>query len=68
MRKILFKLVGKDLFYFKHENDELHKGMHHLSGIFIQEEKPKVINGKKYLCFSMVYPKKTRVYYREKEN
>jgi len=68
MRRIWFKLLGRDLFYFKNENDELHKGMHHLSGIFIQEEKPKVINGKKYLCFSMVYPKKTRVYYCEKEN
>ena len=68
MRRIWFKLLGRDLFYFKNEKDELHKGMHHLSGIFIQEEKPKVFNGKKYLCFSMIYPKKTRMYYCEKEN
>ena len=68
MRRIWFKLLGRDLFYFKNENDELHKGMHHLSGIFIQEEKPKIFNGKKYLSFSMIYPKKTRVYYCEKEN
>jgi Ca2+-binding EF-hand superfamily protein len=68
MRKIWFKLIGRDLFYFKNNKEELHKGMHHLSGIFIQEEKPKIFNGKKYLSFSMIYPKKTRVYYCEKEN
>ena len=68
MRKIWFRLVDKDLFYFKHENDELHKGMHHLSGVFIQEEEPKIFNCKKYYCFSMIYPKKTRLYYVENEN
>ena len=67
MRKIWFRLVDKDLFYFKHENDELHKGMHHLSGVFIQEEEPKTFNGKKFYCFSMIYPKKTRLYYVDNE-
>ena len=67
MRKIWFRLVDKDLFYFKHENDDLHKGMHHLSGVFIQEEEPKTFNGKKYYCFSMIYPKKNRLYYVDNE-
>ena len=67
MRKIWFRLVDKDLFYFKHENDELHKGMHHLSGVFIQEEEPKTFNGKKFYCFSMIYPKKTRLYFVDNE-
>ena len=68
MRKIWFKLVGKDLFFFKNDKDELHKGMHHLSGVFIQEEKGKIFNGKKYFCLSMIYPKKTRLYYCDNEN
>ena len=68
MKKIFFKLVGRDLFYFKSEKDELHKGMHNLSGVFINEENPKVVNGKKFFCFSVTYPKKTRYYYIEKED
>jgi len=42
--------------------------MHNLSGVFIQEEKTKELNGKTYYCFSMTYPKKTRLYYVENEN
>jgi tRNA A-37 threonylcarbamoyl transferase component Bud32 len=68
LKKIWFKLVGKDLFYFKNKNQDIHKGMHNLSGVFINEEEPKEINGKKYYCFSMTYPKKSRLYYVEKEN
>ena len=67
MRKIWFKLIGRDLFYFKNNKEELHKGMHHLSGVFIKEEEPKTFNGRKFFCFSMVYPKKTRLYYCEDE-
>jgi Ca2+-binding EF-hand superfamily protein len=68
MKRIFFRLVGRDLFYFKSEKDELHKGMHNLSGVFINEENPKVVNGKKFFCFSVTYPKKTRYYYVEKED
>ena len=68
VKKVWFKLLGKDLFYFKSEKDEIHKGMHNLSGVFVSEEEQKEINGKKYYCFSMTYPKKTRMYYVEKEN
>jgi tRNA A-37 threonylcarbamoyl transferase component Bud32 len=68
LKKIWFKLVGKDLFYFKNKNQDIHKGMHNLSGVFINEEEPKEINGKKYYCFSVTYPKKSRIYYVEKEN
>ncbi len=68
VKRVFFKLVGKDLFYFKNKNQDIHKGMHNLSGVFINEEEPKEINGKKYYCFSVTYPKKSRIYYVEKEN
>jgi len=55
VKRVWFKLVGKDLFYFKNEKDEIHKGMHNLSGVFIQEEKTKELNGKTFYCFSMTY-------------
>jgi len=68
LKKIWFKLVGKDLFYFKKKNEDMHKGMHNLSGVFINEEEPKELHGKKFYCFSLIYPKKSRIYYVEKEN
>ena len=40
MKKIYFKLLHNDLYYFKTANDTQHKGLHNLSGVFI-EEKPK---------------------------
>jgi Ca2+-binding EF-hand superfamily protein len=63
MRKLWFKLVHRDLYFFKDKNEDSHRGMHNLSGLFIQVEEAKVFEGKKYYCFSVVYPAKTRIYY-----
>ena len=38
MRKLYFKLVHKDLFFYKDKNDVSHRGMHNLSGLFIKVE------------------------------
>ena len=67
MRKLWFRLVHKDLFYFKNKGDKSHKGMHNLSGLFFKEEKPVVSDGINYFSFSIVYPTKTRVYYCDNE-
>ena len=42
--------------------------MHNLSGAFAQEEKPQPINGTTYYPFSVIYPKKNRTYYCDKQN
>ena len=63
MRKLWFKLVHRDLYFFKDKKEDSHRGMHNLSGLFIQVEEAKVFEGKKYYCFSVVYPAKTRIYY-----
>ena len=63
MRKLWFKLVHRDLYFFKDKNEDSHRGMHNLSGLFIQVEEAKVFEGKKYYCFGVVYPAKTRIYY-----
>ena len=68
LKKVWFKLVHKDLFYFKNDKDEIHKGMHNLSGVFLNEEPIKEINGKKFFSFSIQYPKKTRYYFVENES
>jgi hypothetical protein len=42
--------------------------MHNLSGVFVKEEKSEVLNGIFYYPFSVIYPKKNRTYYCEKES
>ena len=63
MIKIWFKLLYKDLFYFKNKEDLNHKGMHNLSGLFLKEEATKILYDKEYYCFSIIFPFKKRVYY-----
>ena len=67
MRKLYFKLLYKDLFFYKDKNDVSHRGMHNLSGLFVKVEEAKTFEGKKYFCFSVVYPAKTRMYYCDDE-
>ena len=67
MRKLYFKLVHKDLFFYKDKKDVSHRGMHNLSGLFVKVEEAKTFEGKKYFCFSVVYPAKTRMYYCDDE-
>ena len=67
MRKLYFKLVHKDLFFYKDKNDVSHRGMHNLSGLFVKVEEAKTFDGKKYFSFSVVYPAKTRTYYCDDE-
>lgn len=58
-----FKLVHKDLYYYKSKEDPSHKGMHNLSGVFIKEEQKIINEGLNLFCFSVIYPKKVRNYY-----
>jgi len=50
---------------YKEKDDTVHKGMHHLSGVYIKEESPATIDGITYYCFKMVYPQKDREYFVE---
>ena len=68
MRKLWFKLVHRDLYFYKDKKEDSHRGMHNLSGLFIQVEEAKMYEGKKYYCFSVIYPAKTRTYYCTDEN
>ena len=68
LKKLYFKLVHKDLYYFKNIDDKVHRGMHNLSGLFLKEEKELEINGQKFYSFSIVYPSKTRYYLVDNEN
>ena len=67
MRELYFKLVHKDLYFFKNKDDPQHKGMHNLNGLFLQKDKTITYEGTNYYSFSVVYPTKTRTYYCKNE-
>lgn len=64
-KRLWFKLVYKDLYYYKNKEETSHKGMHNLSGVFLKGEESIVQDGQVLYCFSVIYPKKTRYYYVE---
>ena len=41
--------------------------MHNMSGVFLKEEGETIINEKKLYSFSVLYTKKTRIYYAESQ-
>ena len=67
LKKLWFKLIFKDLYYFKTQGDTTHKGMHNLSGVFVKEEQAISYDGTPLWCFSVIYPKKARHYYVDNE-
>ena len=66
-KELWFKLVYKDLFYYKNKDEKVHRGMHNLSGLFLQAQGLKEIKGRKMYCFSIIFPSKNRVYYCDNE-
>ena len=66
-KELWFKLVYKDLYYYKNKNEKVHRGMHNLSGLFLKTEGLKEIKDKKMWCFSISFPSKNRVYYCDNE-
>jgi calcium/calmodulin-dependent protein kinase I len=68
LKKVYFKLIGRDFYYFKNKDDTSHKGMHNLSGIYVKPGEKVVIEDKTFFTFSILYPQKARTYYIEDEN
>ena len=68
LQKIYFKLVHKDLFYYKNKEDQLHAGLHNLSGVFIKEEPKFEFEGKFYFSLSINYGEDFKNYYFDNEN
>ena len=66
-KELWFKLVYKDLFYYKNKNEKVHRGMHNLSGLFLQAQGLKEIKGRKMYCFNILFPSKNRIYYCDNE-
>ena len=67
MKKIYFRLICKDLYFYKSKDTKKHKGMHNLSGVYIKDEGIVTINDKKLYCFNIIFPSKERKYYLQNE-
>ena len=67
LKRTYFRLIGKDLYYYKKKEEKNHRGMHNLSGVFIKKGEPFEYNGKKYLSLVIVY-KSEKSYYFDNEN
>lgn len=65
LKKLHFKLLNKDLYYYKSEEGDVHKGMHNLTGTFIEEGEKCNLEGMDLYSFNVIYPKKSRTYYCE---
>ena len=66
IKKILVKLINNHLFYFKDEESG-HCGMDCLIRVFIKESYPREIDGKYYYCFILIFKKKEKEFFIEKE-
>ena len=65
LKKLYFKLLYHDLYFFKSQTETEHGGVHNLCDVFIKEGNPSNYNGKYLYCFSIIYPEKERKYYTE---
>ena len=63
IKQIYFKLIYKDLYYYKTKEEKKHKGMHNLSGVYLKEDEPMIFEGKKFYSFIIIFPSKERKYY-----
>lgn len=55
MKELWFKLIYKDLYYYKNKNEKVHRGMHNLSGLFLKTEGIKEIKGKNIIVLSLFF-------------
>ena len=67
VKKIYFKLICKDLYYYKSKNNKKHNGIHNLSGVFIQDNGLVKLGDKQFFCFTIIFPTKPRKYYLSNE-
>ena len=60
-----YKLWNKDLYYYKKETDDEHKGLYTLSNVFIKEEEPEAYDdeGSMVYSFTLIFASKERWFY-----
>jgi hypothetical protein len=62
-KKFWLVLIGKDLLYFKKNDKHVLKGLHNLSNAFLIDNIKEVEKDNiKFYCFSIMFPKKERIF------
>ena len=67
VKEIFFRIVGKDLYYYKKSDLRNHKGINNLSCTFVKEGEDVSINKVKYFSIVINYYKKEKIYYFDTE-
>jgi serine/threonine protein kinase len=68
LKKYWFSLLGKELYCYKKREDDKHKSMLTLVGVFIEKCKEEVLDKKTTLYpFKLIFPNKIREYYLLKD-
>jgi len=68
MKKTYFRLIGKDLYYYKKKEEKNHRGMHNLSGVFVKKGDDLEFEGKKYLSITILYQQEKSYYFDNEED
>ena len=64
LKGYFYKLQNKDLYYYKKETDEKHKGMYALNNVFMRVEKAEPYDeDKQVYSFTLIFPVKERRFY-----
>ena len=63
IKKLWFKLICRDIYYFKNKDEKQLKGMHNLSGVYFKENDTITFNNELFYSFAIIYPKQVRNYY-----
>jgi hypothetical protein len=64
LKKYWFSLLGKEFYCYKRKEDDKHKSMITLVGIFVEKSKEEVLDKKTTLYpFRLIFPNKVREYY-----
>ena len=65
LKKYWYQILGKELYVYKNQAEEKHKGMHKLVGVFIKEEPDEHLDKSTVLyTFKLIFtPNKSRMYY-----
>ena len=66
-KKLYFKLIFRDLFYFEDKYSKVFIGFHHIGDSFIKINQTIKFENQKYYSFSLIYPHMTRNYLVKKK-
>lgn len=63
VKRAWYKVYDKDLYYFSKQESLCHQGLHNLSGIFIKDKPPKILSGRLYFPFSIIFSERIQKLY-----